>query len=323
MTEPGGKNDALREDQHAQATPLHTDDRLSLSTRVVAWFFLITGVLSLVNVILHTFVMRRGVSLDFHVLGVFIGRGLLRRREGWLRFAQGYNSLLLIMVACVTILSVVIYLGMAAGFVDDAGITWGGPPILVLLSLLGLWIYLAWQQQVLSRPDVRELFRRAADGRATKPKRRFHFSLGTLLMMSVLAAVVLVRVTDVDVWYERQSGQTSLGTRSPDGREWLIFTGYRSHRFLPKPVELDYVVFVSDERQSEGLAIRWSSTILEMPDGTEIAFDGDGQLVEYIDGRYRESRKRVTKRQFEGFLASDPAAYTIDALLNYAKTHPE
>jgi cytochrome c oxidase subunit IV len=327
MTEASGKKLDLRPDPHDACATSHADDRLCLSIRVVAWVFLISGVSSLVSLILHILVMRRGIVLDFHVLGVFIGRGLLRRREGWLRFAQGYTALLLIMVACVTILSVGIYVGMLAGFVDDTSITWSGPPGLVLLSLLGVWIYLVWQQRVLRRADVRDLFRRAADARAAKPMRRIQFSLGTLLMLAVLAAVVLVQVIDEDVWYERPGGQT-LSTTSPDGRRWDIHFAYRSHRFLRKQVELDYVVFFSDQQRNKGLATRWYTfprthgTILELPDGTTISLDGDCQLVEYIDGRYRESRERITQGQFQGFLASRPAAYTIDALLRYAKTHP-
>ena len=328
MTEPSGESVASCRDQHDGNLPLQTADRLPLSIRVVAWAFLITGVSSLVDAILQWFVIRHGPALNLHVVAIFIGRGLLRRREGWLRFAWGYNAFLLSLLIAATVLAVGFYLFVLAGFADGTNVTWSAPPGLVLPWLLGVSAYLVWQQRVLSRPDVRDLFRRAADARSAQPARRFQFSLGTLLMLVVLVALILPQVTDVDVLYERR-GQGTAHRSDSAGRQWTIHFGYRSHRFLSKPDEVDYVVFLSDKEQIGCGVTSWSSsagrtgTILEMPDGRRIALDGDHQLIEYIDGRYRESRERVSKRQFEAFLASEPAAYTIDALVEYAKTHPE
>jgi hypothetical protein len=327
MAEPGEKNVASCCDQHDESVLRQTDARLPLSIRVVAWVFVITGVSSLVNVVLQAFVIRRGLPLNFHVLGIFIGRGLLLRREGWLQFAWGYNALLLTIWAGVTILSVGFYVCQLAGFVGDTSVTWSGHPAFVLLSFLGVWAYLVWQQRVLSRPDVRDLFRRVANARPAQPARRFQFSLGTLLMLVVLAAVVLPQATDRDVLYERHVGWTVHTSRSA-GRLWAVHSSYRSHRFLSVPDELSHVVFFSDKQQRSCQVTNRHSTrgdaeaILEMPDGTTIALDGDCQLIECIDGQYRESRERVTKAQFDAFLASKPAAYTIDALLEHAKKRP-
>jgi hypothetical protein len=328
VTEPSWETAASCRGQHDESLPLQPTDRLPFSVRVVAWAFLVTGVSSLVDAILQLFVIHHDPALNLHIVAIFIGRGLLRRREGWLRFARGYNALLLIVLIAAMIVSVGFYLFVLAGFVDGTNVTWSAPPGLAFPWLLGVSAYLVWQQRVLSRPDVRDLFRRAAEARSTQPARRFQFSLGTLLMLAVLVAVVLPQVTDVDVLYRRHVGLTALRIDSA-GRQWTISFGYRSHRFLSKPDELDYVVFVSDQGQGACRVTSWSSsggktgTTLEMPDGTTIALDGDYRLIEYNDGRYRESRERVTKGQFDAFLASEPAAYTIDALLEYAKTHPE
>jgi hypothetical protein len=42
------------------------------------------------------------------------------------------------------------------------------------------------------------------------------------------------------------------------------------------------------------------------------------QLVEVTEGRARVSGRRVTREEAEAFLASRPAAYTLDALLSFA-----
>jgi len=280
--------------------------------------------------ILQSFVIRGGLFLDFHVLGVFVGRGLLLRREGWLRFARGYNAMLLTLMAGVAILFVGFYLSMLAGFIDDTRITWNGPPASVLLSLFGVWAYLVWQQRVLRRPDVRDLFRRAGDARAAQPTRRFQFSLATLLMLPVLTAVVAARMTDVDVVYKSHISST-VRPRGSAGRQWEIHYRYRSHRFLSQRDELEWVVFFSSKEDLVLSGSRGSvytsrgdaPATLVLQGDTKITLTGDYRLIEDIDGRYRESSERVTKSQFDAFLASKPAAYTIDALLMYAKTDPE
>jgi hypothetical protein len=51
--------------------------------------------------------------------------------------------------------------------------------------------------------------------------------------------------------------------------------------------------------------------------------EADFQLYEFIDGKYRESRERVTMRQFVRFVRSEPYSYSIDSLLSFARAHPD
>ena len=317
MTDVTGKNLIPWHDQRDNTALARANNRLRLSMRIVAWVFIITGVSSLVNVVLRS--VDGGISLDFQVLGIFIGRGLLHRREGWLRFAAGYTVFLLVGTAGLAILALGIYLGELGGFITN--VTWSQPPALVFSGFLGFWAYLIWQKRVLTRAWAQDLFRRRAD---EQPSRTLQFSLGTLLMLVVLTATILSQVTDVD-FYDRRLNVLS---RNSAGRQWTIYTCYRSHRFLSQPDELGHVIFLSD-RQNSRHRVKWRSSagnseaILEMPDGSRIAVDDDCQLSEWLDGRFRERREGVTRRQFEAFLASEPATYTIDALLEYVNRHPE
>src|SRR5438128_6680105 len=67
--------------QDTSSSDLYTRQPLPTSLKVVAWVFLIFGILSAIEII--SSLVAGKLSLNFGVLGIFIGRGLLRLSPGW------------------------------------------------------------------------------------------------------------------------------------------------------------------------------------------------------------------------------------------------
>ena len=72
------------------------------SLKVVAWLFILGGICSAIEVIVS--IMHNHVNINFGVLGIFIGRGLLRLRPGWRTCALVFLWLAMIGVPIATLL---------------------------------------------------------------------------------------------------------------------------------------------------------------------------------------------------------------------------
>jgi hypothetical protein len=89
--------------------------------------------------------------------------------------------------------------------------------------------------------------------------------------------------------------------------------------------ELVYVVFEGAHSTDGGLKSRvtisgrspCNEAKLDHPDGSVRRLPGKPQLMEVVDGVYRESERTVTLAELRAFLNSSPAAYTIDDLLRF------
>lgn len=125
---------------------------LPLDLRIVAWLFITGGCLAIMEVLVSCAASR--ISVNFGVLGVFIGFGLLRLSSGW-------RVVALIFLWTLVLVIPLIMLGLAprdlqlmclCAQIGNAG--YQG----VLIGLFG-WLFFAFQTWVLSRQEVRDLFR--------------------------------------------------------------------------------------------------------------------------------------------------------------------
>ena len=124
------------------------------SLRVVSLLFLLGGVLSMIEVIGSLMLGR--LNINFGVLAVFIGPGLLRLSQGWRTCA-----LVFLWIAIIGIPIIAILLMTTSGPLDFKlfGQKVGHASREFGISLAGVMLVLAvWQYRVLTRPDVRRLF---------------------------------------------------------------------------------------------------------------------------------------------------------------------
>jgi hypothetical protein len=146
-----------------------TESRLiPTSLKVVAVLFVLSGLSSLVEVIYS--LGHGNLSINIGVLGLFIGPGLLRLSRGWRTWALVFTWLAIIVtpIAAVAFLAAQgpIEFRLFGRRVSDAPTALGvGMAALVFLVAL-------WQYRVLTRPDVRALFRLPDTSPATAPEER-------------------------------------------------------------------------------------------------------------------------------------------------------
>ena len=125
--------------------------------KVVAVLFILSGISSLIGVIVALTQSR--LSINFGVLGLFIGPGLLRLSPAWRTWALVFTWLALVGAP----LGVLLFLA-TPGSLDFKlfGQTVGQLSKTVAVGLAAVTFLIAlWQYWVLTRPDVRELFYRA------------------------------------------------------------------------------------------------------------------------------------------------------------------
>lgn len=105
---------------------------------------------------------------------------------------------------------------------------------------------------------------------------------------------------------------------STPGRLWLISQAQADGVLL-------FVLFEGGPSTEEGFPSRLKVSVssgrtsaeLALPDGSVARLPGKVQLMEVVDGVYRESERTVTLAELEAFVDSKPAAYTIAELLRF------
>lgn len=302
---------------------------LPFPVRIVAWTYIVCGALSVLDVVVA--LIQGELNLNLGVLGIFIGRGLLKRRNGWRMLAVGLSRLAVgcggfILIAAITIA----VMGKLTATVSPSLTSFAAS----VLALVALLVFSVWQYRILTRSDIVALFLQielsTAGGAGSSRTSRFQYSLGTLMLITVVVALTCWRLSRDDVLYD---GRYSLEFTSRLEGVWNVEFGGRTHRFLREHRILDYVVFTGSREDGAmkvthpepvaGFRGRTRVWTLERLDGTSLMFPGKVQLVEIVDGRYRESDQRISFRQLEAFLKSGPDSYTIDTLLQFVQEHPE
>jgi hypothetical protein len=125
-----------------------------LSLKIVAALFIVGGVSSIIDVIIR--LTQGTIFLNFGVLGLFIGIGLLRFSRGWRTCA-----LVFLWIALIGLPLVALALLCFEGPVDYTlfGQKVGEAPRVVGVTLAaGMFAIALWQYWVLTRPDIRKLF---------------------------------------------------------------------------------------------------------------------------------------------------------------------
>ena len=124
------------------------------SLKVVAALFILGGMISLIEIIVS--LMNHRISLNFNVMCVFIGAGLLRCSPTWRGWALAFTWLALLGVPLIGLFFLAApgpldfrLFGQNIGQVPKAA--WFAVAVPAFLTAL-------WQYRVLTRPDVRTLF---------------------------------------------------------------------------------------------------------------------------------------------------------------------
>ena len=125
---------------------------LPQSLQIVAWLFIIGGICSAIDMIMSPFYGR--ISINFGVLTIFIGRGLLRFNPRSLSWAMFFTWLGLIL----TPIFAAIFL-VTPGNLTLFGVKVGqAPPGLGFVFCIVLFALVCWQYCVLTSHQIRKLF---------------------------------------------------------------------------------------------------------------------------------------------------------------------
>ena len=128
--------------------------QIPTSLKVVAILFIIGGVFAAIEVLV-SFVNGR-ININFGVLGLFIGPGLLALRPGWRTCGLVFIWIALIGMPIAAILMLAQPNSLRFGLF---GLDVGHAPLVVGLAVAaGTFALAFWQYRVLTRPDVRRLF---------------------------------------------------------------------------------------------------------------------------------------------------------------------
>jgi hypothetical protein len=131
--------------------------RLPLSLKIVAWLFIVWGSLAAIEVVLS--LVRGKLFLNFNVVGIFVGRGLLELRPGWRTCA-----LVILWIFAIPFVALAVRAGLGFGVVPVKWLYTESLPAMIQSRELGVAIcllpigFIYWQYRVLTRPDVRHLF---------------------------------------------------------------------------------------------------------------------------------------------------------------------
>jgi len=129
-------------------------DKVPVSLKVVAGLFIISGCFKLIEMI--TALSQRELNLDFGILNLFIGIGLLKLRAAW--------RIIALIVIGITLLTIPIGLSIMMFSDAQARFAWFGQEMGYMSKYyilgIGLIIYafIIWEYRVLNRPDVKALF---------------------------------------------------------------------------------------------------------------------------------------------------------------------
>ena len=126
---------------------------IPLSLKVVAVLFIISGIFSVIDIVVA--LMDDRININFGVLGLFVGPGLLRLRRGWRTC-----GLVFLWIGFI-VAPIVFVIGLSGKQADLALFGqkisqipgWWGSVVAIPCFLLILWMYC-----VLTRPDIRRLF---------------------------------------------------------------------------------------------------------------------------------------------------------------------
>ena len=134
------------------------DSRIPTSLKIVAGLFFLAGASSLIQIIAS--LTKGEISLNFGVLALFVGYGLLQLKKGWWTVA-----LFLLWIAFLgsTAFTLMLAFSQAPLSVNMFGEKVGhAPKIYGFAVILVIFLVALWQYRVLTKQEIKELFEKKA-----------------------------------------------------------------------------------------------------------------------------------------------------------------
>lgn len=133
---------------------MNEEQHIPASLKAVAILFILGGIYAVIDIIVA--IEHSRISINFNVLGLFIGPGLLALRRGWRTCALVFTWIAIIGIPIIALLFISVpgpldfkIFGQVIGHTTKGfGLLLAG--IIFVVAL--------WQYHVLTRPDVKELF---------------------------------------------------------------------------------------------------------------------------------------------------------------------
>jgi hypothetical protein len=128
--------------------------KIPIQLKLVAWIFILSGISAAIEILIDS--SKGLINWNFGILGVFIGIGLLRLRNGWRALAL---ILLVITLVFIPVLSVLALStpGRLNFSVFGQKVAILSPPLFFTL-LVGYFVLTFWQFHVLIQPRNRVMF---------------------------------------------------------------------------------------------------------------------------------------------------------------------
>ena len=283
------------------------DRSFKLQVRGIAYAYIVLGSLGVTEALLELIVLG-SISLDgFSVLAIFIGRGLLRWKEGSRHgallfaglgiFGAGVASLFLA-IACYGLL-------VPNEVSKNLSVSSGWIPLILVIAFSIAWSM--WQIKLLAGSFAYDFFSAERARLAEQlAKRKWQFSLREGLLLVTLVVFLLARAFSGDIRYETRAMTNSI---TDGGAIAGLEYGVKFDRYKVRPVDLAYIVF------SRAIG-SWSPCVktgggsshfkrdtlyIETSDGTRIALPAEHQICEIIDGTLVWHDLRVTFDEFNEF----------------------
>jgi len=278
-----------------------TEHPLPWQLKAVAFLFIVAGTHAAFSMVAGLF--HDSLYLRLEVFCLPLGIGLLRSKEGSRSCA---GSLLLVGLIGAGLGTVVLALVRQGGYFGPREAPLASVPWYVSLSLMaGVFLLFLWMMRTLDRRDVREAFRSG--------KRSPGYSRRTKLIVcvAILTGLAVGCVGEYVLWRANPEAISFYGAGKDGGH--VVSYAFVFDR-------LSYVVFQNapyGETITSAVTGSHHKKWLTKPDGTKFRLPGEHRLYEFKDGALITNDRRVTREEFEAFMASNPDEYTLDALLEF------
>ena len=281
-----------------------------LGLRIVAFLFILLGVLSATEMVLS--LVKGRFEFNLGILGIFIGRELLRRSEGW----RSCGVLLLGLLLFFLVLGLIIYGIVSISFPWSNG-TGDVSLSMSLGATIAAIVVVFWCFHVLRSKSSKAW---CAEPYTPDPTRgRYQFTIRSMLLAMVVCSFVFARIsTDDNLFYRNLDGSDGKSSSTQD-RCFDVEYFSSPRRYSNKPDRLDCVIFFSwlkSQGNSSGGGCSPGHRTRTI-DGVTVEMPNPFQLHEIVDGKHHTSNRRVTMEEFEAYLASSPKLYTLQGLLDF------
>lgn len=128
--------------------------RIPIQLKLVAWIFILGGISAAFEILIDASNGR--TNLNFGVLGVFIGIGLLRFRTGWRTLALTFLVIALAFIPIVGVLALSTPGNLSFNIFGQKVVALS--PLLFFTLLAVVFVFTFWQFRILVRPDIRAMF---------------------------------------------------------------------------------------------------------------------------------------------------------------------